>query len=286
MVTKRTEKLIRVGSLISLFIFIGFALSQTVGLFLTGFESENILQQYSFYISGASFLIGAFILFLIELNINKDDKKYGDSVCINTPSDPPSLNIPFLRNPIGIFFLSISVFLIIGLFSIFRTSQRTFTGVGVLGQEFTPIGNLLFSGLLIPISENAGAILLIALVIFFVRNIARRIKMDKTTFRVLIYVLVPLLVGLYGIANHTLRYGDSELQLVTVFFFWSIIIGLLTVLTGTAIVGWIAHTINNVMFSLSQTVSFEQLLIPTVIISVLSFGLYLLTLFVFQNRKK
>lgn len=255
-------------------LFILIAIPQTVGLGATGFESDIVLQQFFFYVApGIGFLIGIILLFIVETLIIKGDKKYGDSLAFNSPGELVPIKFRFLRNPFQLILLSIIIFSVLGLVNVF-TEQRTFTGVGVLEQQFSQTESLLFSTALIPVSENLGAAFFLAFTIFLLRVAARKYTWSKQNFVILSVFMGTIVVGIYGLINHLLRYGDSEISLLKVFGFWSAG-GFLSVLSGSFIPFWIMHADNNVFFDFARSFSSDSILIWAVIFIVVLAAIYL-----------
>ena len=146
--------------------FIGFVLSQTVGLGAGGFDSKEVLTQFNFYTVGGTFLI-IVLLFLFGLLFWKKGNEYGDSVFYVSQGRYPSLSMFRNFTMFRMFLLSTIIFGMAGLFMVI-TGQKTFTGLRVLEHQFTPIGSIAYSALLIPVSENLGAAAIILLTLVLV----------------------------------------------------------------------------------------------------------------------
>jgi len=148
-------------------------------------------------------------------------------------------------------------------------------------QQFTPTGELLFRFLLIPLAENAQLAGVLAISIFTLRYFARRGKMTRGTYLILFVVIVTLLSGIVGVANHTLRYGGTDLALVNVFFFWSFG-GLITALTGSFIPFAVVHSTNNLLFDIQNYFSSDAtgIFFTIIFIAIAAF------LLVYFNRRK
>jgi hypothetical protein len=282
---EKTQRFIRFGKLTALLFFIMVLFSQSVGLFRTGFESQEVLTQFFFFTTaGAGFTIGLFLVFLLETLITEDDSKYGSSVGFVSPGETPAL--PLFKNFTGpqLFLASLIVFGSLGLFTLF-TQQTTFTGVGSLEQQFTAVDNIIFSSALIPASENLGAAFLIAFSLFGLRMIARRVNMGKTNFQLIALFIIPILVGLYGFANHNLRYQGFDLSLVVVFFFWYTG-GFITMLTGSFIPFWVMHISNNLFFDFRRFFSEDIVAIYVGIVLTILIAVYIITYGIKPKRRK
>jgi hypothetical protein len=234
--------------------FIGYVLSQTVGLGAGGFDSAQVLTQFNFYSVGGTFLLIT-LLFLFGLLFWKKGNEYGDSVFYVSQGRYPSLSIFRNFSSIRLFLLSSIVFGFAGLFMVI-TGQKTFTGLRILEHQFTPVGSISFSALLIPISENLGAQAVIATAVVLLTIFAVKYDWSKANFRVLVLIGIPLIVATYWILNHLLRYGGSELSLTVVFIF-GLIGGLITVLSGSFIPFLMLHVVNNLFFDLRTNFATE-----------------------------
>lgn len=274
MVTKNTTRTLNFF-LLALFVgFITFLIPQSLGLGAAGFSSEKVLQQFSFYLAGGIFLFLLIVGFIIELLIRKGDEKYGSSLAFASLGETPA--IPFFKrfSQIQILFLSLITFGILGLFA-FITKQATFAEFGVIEQQFSPVGQLLFSTLLIPGAENLGLALVIVMTFIVLRIIARKTNMSSASFRIYAWTFIPLIGASYWIINHLLRYSGSELDLITVFFF-GLIMAFLTIMTGSFIPAWIFHMGNNLFFDLQRLFSQESVLvfaIGVIVVLIVVYGI-------------
>lgn len=256
--------------------FLGFLVSQTVGLGAGGFDSESVLKQFNFYTIGAFYLVLIVMFLILTISITRRNKEYGDSVFYVSQGEYPSLSIFKKLSTLQITLLSFIIFLIFGIFALV-TRQETFTGLKVLEHQFTPISSVLYSSLLIPISENAGSGALIALLSFSLIYFALKYNWNRASYRILALVLIPLIVGLYGYTNHLLRYSASEFNMGVVFVFWTIG-GFMTVLSGSFIPFLIMHLTNNLIFDLKRFFDNDIVLITGfAIVIILSIVILILT---------
>jgi len=262
--TKRVVTFFVQGAIL---LFLGFLVTQSIGLGAEIFDVKELLGQFNFYIVSIGFMLGLAFLFIANYVIKKGDEKYGDSLAFASPGEKPA--VPFFKrfSSLQIFVLSTIIFGVFGLIA-FTTKQNTFTGIISIEQQFAPQSQLLFSSLLIPISENLGAAFFIAMALFFLGFYARKIKMSSPTFSILAIFAIPILIGAYGVINHLLRYSGADLSLVIVFFFWYIG-GLITVLTGTFIPFWVMHIANNVFYDMQRLFSSDTVVISTIMVLVL-----------------
>jgi len=252
---------------------IGFLLSLFIGLSQGGFDSFEILNQYNFYISGSFFLLLTFMAFITEQVITKDDSKYGNSVAYVSNGKFPHLSIFKDTSPFQLFLLSLIFFSIVGFFFV-QTNQTTFTGLAVLEQQFTATSSVLFSSALIPISENAGFALMIALILIFLKVAARKYNWGKTNYLLVSWSTVLVSSGLYGYSVHLLRYVNSSVALGTVWLFWTIG-GILTMATGSFIPFWVMHLINNFLFDIQRYISNDTTIFIMIGLLLLSIVTYI-----------
>lgn len=258
---------------------------ETIGLGATGFDTQSILQQFFFYVApGVGFLLGILLLKGFEEITTKDDNKYGSGLAFNNTKSPPSLfNLRLFRSKTLVALASLIAGSILALISL-NTAQQTFTGVKILQEQFTEASNLLFSSALAPASENLGLAFILAFGIFTLRRIARKRNMSKWQFTILCIGLLTFIGGLYGLTNHLLRYGGSDLSLTVVFMFWSVG-ALVTLVTGSFIPFWMMHITNNVFFDLSHFFS-SDIVYGVVIGIIISLGILFGVLWKFTNLGK
>lgn len=275
-----TKQVIGIGLLAVFLLFFMVLLPQSVGLSRGGFDNTEVLQQYYFYVgSGVSFLLGILILFVVELYITRKESQYGgNSLSFSSQGDMPS--IPFFKNisTIQLTWLSIIVFSAFSLW-LSLTSQTSFTGIRFLENQFTKIDSAIFSGGLIPAAENLGLAFVIALSIFGTRYIARKYNITSESFMGIAWFGI-LLGGVYGVLNHMMRYGGSDISLITVFIFWALG-ALMTLASGSFIPFWIYHICNNLFFDLKRYYSSETMLIY---VGTVVFALAALYYIVYRNR--
>lgn len=251
---KNTKSVISTFTLVIILISIALLLPQVLGLSRGGFEDPEVLEQFQFYTNIAvGFLVGLVFAYILELLIRKGDKKYGDSVLFNAPGESPALPIFKRFSSLQLSWLFLIIFSVLAFVSQ-NLGMQTFTGVGTLGQQFTPVDSLIFSTALVTVSENIGAGFFMALILVGLRVYARSTNMPKTSFVNISRFLVPLLVGIYGLALHLMRYAGFDTNLGVVFLFWTIG-GFITVLTGSFLPFWMMHIANNFFFDLSKNFS-------------------------------
>lgn len=265
--------------LAAILIFIGYLLSTSIGLGRSGLTQTEIFQQYTFYLNGGLFLLGVILLFVASLIL--EDEKYGSSLWFNSPGETPAIQTGFLKNPWRLFLFSLMIFSVLGIVS--TLSNTSFTGVGKLtAQQFTVTDNILFSSLLVPISENLYLAFLIAFELFIIRAIAKKYDWSKNNFIITSIILITISSGIFGVINHIMKYSGQEIALMTVAFFWTLG-GLITALSGSFIIFWVMHISNNLFYMLRTSFSSEFALSIAGAIAIVSFILFVLTLF---SKKK
>ena len=117
-------------------------------------------------------------------------------------------------------------------------------------QQFTTVDSILYNFTLIPAAENFGAAFFWGLVMLGWRHFCRKKNINKWSFVIVAILLSVLVFGTYGIINHMMRYGTSDIAKVNVIMFWSLG-GLITVLTGSFIPFWVMHGNNNLFYDLA-----------------------------------
>lgn len=255
---------------------------QFIGLGREGFANPTILQQFYFYIeTGIGFLVVTSLIYISSMLMKNADEKYGRGIAFASQGETPSFSFFKKFSSTQIFFTSIIIFSVFGLVN-FLTGQTVFTGVGTLAQQFTATDNILYSSALIPASENLGAALIIALAFFGIRFLIKKTNMSEVSFKALCYAIIPILVGIYGLTNHLLRYGSRDYDLLIVFLFWTLG-GLLTVFVGSFIPFWVAHITNN-LFTDLKTYFSADLIVILIVAIVLS--LIVLYAFIYLRKKK
>ncbi len=260
-----------------LLLFVGvltYLISESVGLGLGGFDTEAILQQQSFYLIGGIFAFLIMCGFVIEYVIRKGDERYGSNVLFSSLGEKPS--VPYFKkfSQFRMLFLSIILFSILGLVA-FITKQTSFTGIKVLGEQFTPQAELIYSSLLVPGAENLGLALVLLVTILVLRIFARKNNWTSTNFAIMTYIFVPLMGTIYWVINHLLRYSGSETNLIAVMGF-GFAMALITVLTGSFIPAWILHISNNLFYEMQKLFTRDSVILLVGVIIVVLIFIYLL----------
>ena len=244
---KHTVRIFKNLSLIVMLVAMMYIVPKIIGLSREGFDVAEVLIQYNTYMSFG--LAAAVILIILAvLQFIRKDKTYGSSIFMANQGNFPSFRFWKRFTTFQLYWLSLIFFGILGLFS-FMIKQQSFTGVGLLKQQFTIVDSIIFSSALVPIAENLDAIALLALAFFGLQLIAKKIKMSRDDFRGFAFVL-SILIGIYGIANHLLRdYQDVQLTIVGIF--WTVG-SFITIAIGNFVVFLNMHFVNNVLFDLAR----------------------------------
>jgi len=269
---KQKERLIKVIGLSLVLIFFTFVLSLSIGLGAKGLDAKDIFDQFLFYFaSGGIFLFGLLLSVALSSLITKDDKKYG-SYLFFTPTGNAPTNLFKGMTQLQIAWLSLIILAPLGVLAV--TKNFTFAGIASLEQQFTPVSQLLFSISLIPGSENIGFALIITLTVILLRYIARKIKMTKSNYNILLPLFVVVNSALYWFINHQLRYSGQEFNLMVVLGF-GIVMAILTLVTESFIPPWIFHILNNFFYDAKRIFDSQDVVMNTfLIIIVLAIGYY------------
>jgi hypothetical protein len=257
------------------------------GLANSAFTDTTVLSTYNFYCDLAyGAIIGLIIAFVIELFITYKDNIYGNGIAFESPGESPSISFFKKLSNFQIFLLFLIIFMIFGLIFFKGTSKQIIFGdvSPIPHEQFTAVGNLIWSNFLVPLSENLGLSLLIGIVIIGIRLIAKKYSMSKGNYIALTYASVIAISGIYGFSVHLMHYSGQEQSLLVVLVFW-IIMGTLTLITGSFLPAWMMHLNNNLFGDLSSLVTSKDLvfyLMIGVIIALISLYLWL---YVFRKKK-
>lgn len=235
--------IIYVGIVVGIFsLFFGFGAG--------GFERSEILAKNNFYIPyGIIFLLVIVAEKVIGM-IMFGRKGYAhDGALIHDPEQSPLGGFKVFNRPILLVSISVIVFFALGWFA--STQNTFFSDIPKYEQQFTVGADLFFSVYPAAPSETLGAIALIGLVGLVLGWFTYKGKINPFVFFALFLILSTIVSMSYGIINHYARYGDSEVAITNVAFFWALG-GFLTALTGSAIPFLIMHDVNNFFYRLSK----------------------------------
>lgn len=276
------KELVGLLSLGLILLLLGVYSSSIVGFLAKGFDTQAVINQFNIYtILALAGLIGILLAWGIERVIKQGDSKYGSSVLFSSQGEIPALSFFKRFTGLQIFVLSLIVSFIIGLFSI-NIRNQSFTGVTFIQQQFTETASVIFTGFLVPIAENLAFAAILALAIVGLRAIARNKNWTSGNFKGLVYLFIPILGGLVGIANHLLRYSTSDLSLTTIFMFW-FLGAFITILIGSFIPFWVIHLTNNLLVDLKRFFSNDTIFLTIIFILI---GLILIYVLFLRKIKK
>ena len=282
--TKDRKKIAETLLLVIILGFLTFLVPQSIGLGAGGFDSADALLKNSFYLSGAVFLFLTLLAIIYSLIDKKGDEKYGSSVFFNSIGKFPSMKIFRKLNSVQLLLGSFILFSIFGLFSAMTGQSFLVTGIGTIEQQFTPIGQMIYSVLLVPGSENMGLMLVLSVATIILGLLARKYEWSKTNYAIYVIASSIILSGVYWVINHLLRYAGEDLSIAGVITF-GVTMGVLTVASGSWIPAWVLHFTNNLFLQLKTFYDSDVIISTAVIILViLSYLLYKVTKN--KNRKK
>ena len=277
MILSKKETLTGFAIQSAILLFLMSTITYTFGFLRGGFESQEVLTKFMFYgFPGLAGFIIIMLLFFVEYMQNEGDEKYGNSLGYYSPGDKPGLPFKWLSNWKVVLLMSILLFLIAGFFGV--SEQRAFTGVGSIEQQFTKVDNLLFSMFLVAPAENFQIGAVIAMVVFFIRIIARKNDWSKANFAIISISTAFVAAGTIGLANHLIRYPGQDTSLIIVFSFWAVG-GLLSLLTGVFYPFVIMHMANNGFYDSkgafsSDVVTFWTIALILAVAALLSYVIY------------
>ncbi|MGQ4874329.1 MAG: CPBP family glutamic-type intramembrane protease [Promethearchaeia archaeon] len=282
--TKDRKKIAETLLLVIILGFLTFLVPQSIGLGAGGFDSADALLKNSFYLSGAVFLFLTLLAIIYSLIDKKGDEKYGSSVFFNSIGKFPSMKIFRKLNSVQLLLGSFILFSIFGLFSAMTGQSFLVTGIGTIEQQFTPIGQMIYSVLLVPGSENMGLMLVLSVATIILGLLARKYEWSKTNYAIYVIASSIVLSGVYWVINHLLRYAGEDLSIAGVITF-GVTMGVLTVASGSWIPAWVLHFTNNLFLKLKIFYDSDVIISTTVIILIiLSYLLYRVTKN--KNRKE
>jgi|GEM_PF-5752787 len=289
-----TEYLKREGlQLLWLIIYIAFVcgiLTLFIGFGAGGFEKEEILGKNNFYLGYAALLLlGVVACKIVGLFIfGKKDEDIEGAIS-HDPEQSLLGNLRILRNPFLLTFFCIIIFSLLGwLASINQEFFGKFYGLGIVpeySQQFTKGADIFFSMYPASPTETLGAIFLISLVGIVLGVLVKKEKLSKTMFNILFIPIGTFFCLVYGLINHALRYGFSQVAMSSVAFFWTLG-GLLTTLSGSFIPFLIMHDINNFYYKFAKLFSSTIVTGLTFAVIGIMIGVFLIVYFKRRAKRK
>lgn len=263
--------------------FVLGALSLAIGFGFGGFELSEVLAKNNFYIPyGIIFLVGIIALKVTGIFLfGKKDAKIEGSV-VHDPEQSPIGGFKVIKNPFLLAYLSLIVFALLGWLAV-RT-QTFFSEIPKYEQQFTKGADLFFSIYPASPAETLGAIFLISITGLVLGYFLKKGKLGKMTFLFLFIPIGSVVSMLYGIINHLARYGNSDIALINVAFFW-FFGGLITTITGSMIPFLVMHDVNNFFYRLSKLFSSDIVTFITFTSIGILVVLFFIVLFRIKNKK-
>lgn len=215
----------------------------------------------------------------------RQDNKYGDGFGFFNIGKFPSFPIfeklkPFQITLLGIIIFS-GFFLLNNIINFLRDGAF---GLSVLPQQFSNTEALVFSTLLIPISEEMLALAVTGIFVLVLVVLSVVFNVSKRDFRIYYLLVIPVLIGLVALIWHNNVYAASDLAQTTVVIFW-ILKTFLILVTGFFVVGVIFHMANN--FFIDFTRLFSDDLVRTVTIAiVLGLTAWYIWLYVIKPKRR
>lgn len=269
---------------LSILFLLAYLIPYTQVFAKAGLLDPDISQQIGIYSDLMFFILGVAILWLFNF-FWKAGHKYGKNMGFYNKDETFFRRFTYPQ----IFLLSTIVFGIVFMLSSFtRLLGKGIFGLRVLPQQFSPIDSLTLSSLQIPIAENLMLAFSIGIIIITLKLIAVRIDMSKENYNILKFLFVIIGSSVLGFIWHQTVYGSSEIAGFVVAIFWGLG-GLLCIITGSFILYWIMHLMNNFFIDFSRLFSSDVVLFSTisvfVVLGILYFIVYRKRLFGVKVRK-
>ena len=269
MVSYEKKDYLGITGLIGFFLIISIVVPFIVGFAAKGFDTTETIIHYTIY---AAITISFLAIFILWLYAKKLNSPYGNSLFFASKGESPSL--PFFKRftyPQLIFGSTIlfgALFLVVS-----QVKQTAFIGFRAVQQQFSSGASVIFSAFLVPAPENAVLGAFIAGLAILLMTFAKKRNWSKAVYNGFTYLFIPILGGLLGLSMHLLRYGANEWDLYVVFGFW-FLIALLSVLSGTFVIGWVLHVMNNLFYDLKVYFSNETVFLYGIVILIVLMILY------------
>lgn len=254
---KDSQKLeLRFWLQLGILVFLTFGVSNFFGLFSGGLGTSEIISEQNFYVIMFTGPIVLIALHFYERASRKKDSKYGTSIGFASQGETPHASFFKRFTAPQIFMASLIIFSILALVNLsLPYSQKAFTGVNYLApQQFTPGDSFIYNTTLVPGAENMEAAALGGIFMVLVGMWARRRNVSRSTYVILLALTMIIGFSLFGVGNHLLRYSSSDVALLTVAIFWALV-GAMTFITGSFLVGYVMHISNNAPLDLLQFLS-------------------------------
>lgn len=252
-----------IGALImtAVVIFMGLIIPLTLGLGTASIHEAGIGETIDFYSKFYWSLVVIWAVFIAFIFIKKNNK-YGDSIGFFGIGKKPAL--PFFKRFSGVQMTLLSLITFSTIFLIANVLKAgSFTSLSVLPQQFSKTQSLLFSTLLIPVSENLLLGAIIGLTIVALTLLAIKFKLNEKEYLIYLYLAVFVIGGAFGVLWHLTAYPSSDVAKYVIFMFWGFG-AVISVATGFFMVFLIMHQTNNYFIDFPRLYSSDTLLIVMV----------------------
>lgn len=266
--------------LIALLIFLGYIIPITLVLGNAELRNPDIAFSLNLFstilIIG---LVGATILYFTRY-LWRGDNTYGDSFGLNNIGDKPSFSFFKKFNALQLTFASIIFFSVI-FFIANLLGTKGLTGSQVLPQQFTPTESLVFSTLLIPISEEMMSLFVTGILVFGLVLLALKYKISYNDFKLYYFLFIPILMGVFAFFWHGSAYPNSDVARWVVFIFWTLKTFIILA-TGFVAIGIVQHMANNFFVDFTRIFTSDATLWITIGVTVILAGVGLY----YSSKKK
>ena len=244
--------------LIGIMLFLGFIFTLTLVLSNQEISNEEIsFNLFLFSLILGISLFGTFVVYFTRYWW-KGDNKYGDSFGFFNIGEKPSSSFFKRFTAPQLAILSIIFFGVLFLLAnIFQTGN--FTSTIVLPQQFSKGASLMFSTFLIGTAEESMNIFVMGLLVLGLILFAVKYKMSFENFKIIYFLGIPIVIGIFAILWHKSAFPSSDLALYVVFLFWSLK-AFLILITGFVFIGLSIHWQNNFFIDFSRLYSSDFVL--------------------------
>lgn len=263
-----------------LIVYLGYSLLVGI-LWLTAFfveggaTLEEELTKSAFY--SPLFIWGFFGIFgLIILKLIFNDHPLFAGVNIHEPEEAVLGRWSFFTNIWNIIWTSIVLFSIMGVIGV---KSNLFFAQTPISQQITSTGKILLSAFPASGAETLFFLFLLFFLKIIINGLQMKFDFSDATKNVLTYFFIPVIISAGWILLHILRYGESQLSIISVALF-GFTGAILTLLSGSVIVWLIAHDLNNVYFTMQKLFEADTIMFGTII------GIVLITIIGIVTRGK
>lgn len=262
-----------VGALITtaVIILLGLIIPLTLGLGSQSIYDEGVGDIIDFYQKFYWSLAVIWAVIIAFIIIGKNNK-YGDSIGFYGIRQKPAFK--FFRNFSAIQLTLLSLITFSSLFLMANLLKLGgFTGLRVLPQQFSKTQSLLFSTLLIPVSENLLLGAVIALYVLGLTVLAIKFNWTVSDYLIYLFVGLFLVAGTTGVIWHNTAYPSSDVAKYVIFFFWGLG-AVISVAVGLFFIFLVMHMTNNFFIDFARLYSSDALITLMIGFIVAMAGLY------------